>query len=316
MKYIETLREGQKIADIYFCKHKTSAVTKNGKPYDNVILQDKTGQIDAKIWEPNSMGIDDFDAMDYIDVVGDVTSFNGVLQVSVKRVRKVSEGEYDVKDYLPCTDKNIDEMYAELMQIISTVKNEYLSKLLKSFFVENEDFAKNFKKHSAAKSVHHSFIGGLLEHTLSVTKMCDYYSTAYKVLNRDLLLTAAMFHDMGKIYEISDFPVNDYTDEGQLIGHIVMGVELIGAEIRKIQDFPAALANQLKHCILAHHGEYEYGSPKKPAIIEALALNMADNTDAKLQTMTELLNSSATKEENWLGYNRLFESNIRKTTES
>lgn len=316
MKYIETLREGQKIADIYFCKHKTSAVTKNGKPYDNVILQDKTGQIDAKIWEPNSMGIDDFDAMDYIDVVGDVTSFNGVLQVSVKRVRKVSEGEYDVKDYLPCTDKNIDEMYVELMQIISTIKNEYLSKLLKSFFVENEEFVANFKKHSAAKSVHHSFIGGLLEHTLSVTKMCDYYSTAYKALNRDLLLTAAMFHDMGKIYEISDFPVNDYTDEGQLLGHIVMGVEIIGTEIRKIEGFPKGLANQLKHCILAHHGEYEYGSPKKPAIIEALALNMADNTDAKLQTMTEILNSSAAKEDNWLGFNRLFESNIRKTTEN
>lgn len=316
MKYIESLREGEKLADIYFCKHKTSAVTKNGKPYDNVILQDKTGQIDAKIWEPNSMGIDDFDAMDYIDVVGDVTSFNGALQVSIKRVRKVTEGEYDVKDYLPCTDKDVDEMYGELMKIISTIKNEYLLKLLKSFFIENTEFVNNFKKHSAAKSVHHSFVGGLLEHTLSVTKMCDYYSAAYKAINRDLLLTAAMFHDMGKIYELSDFPINDYTDEGQLLGHIVMGVELIGAQIRRIEGFPRGLANQLKHCILAHHGEYEYGSPKKPAIIEALALNMADNTDAKLQTMTEVLNSSAQTEGNWLGFNRLFESNIRKTTDN
>lgn len=316
MKYIETLREGDKLSDIYFCKHKTSAVTKNGKPYDNVILQDKTGQIDAKIWEPNSMGIDDFDAMDYVDVVGDVTCYNGALQVSIKRVRKVSEGEYDVKDYLPCTNKDVEEMYKELVSLIGSVKNIYLNRLLKNFFVENGDFVTKFKKHSAAKSVHHSFVGGLLEHTLSVTKMCDYYAKTYSAINRDLLLTAAMFHDMGKIYELSEFPINDYTDEGQLLGHIVMGVELIGAEIRKIDGFPTALANQLKHCILAHHGEYEYGSPKKPAIIEALALNMADNTDAKLQTMTELLNSSAHMEGNWIGFNRLFDSYIRKTTEN
>ena len=316
MKYIESLREGDKLSDIYFCKHKASAVTKNGKPYDNVILQDKTGQIDAKIWEPNSMGIDDFEAMDYVDVVGDVTCYNGALQVSIKRVRKVSEEEYDMKDYLPATDKDIDEMYAELMMLISSVKNEYLNKLLNSFFADDKDFAKRFKKHSAAKSVHHSFIGGLLEHTLSVTRLCDYYSKTYKALNRDLLLTAAMFHDMGKIYELSAFPTNDYTDEGQLLGHIVMGVELIGAQIRKIDGFPTGLANQLKHCILAHHGEYEYGSPKKPAIIEALALNLADNTDAKLQTMTELLNSSAQTEGNWLGFNRLFDSYIRRTTEN
>ena len=316
MKYIETFREGEKISDIYLCKHKTSAVTKNGKPYDSVILQDKTGQIDAKIWDPNSMGIDDFDSLDYVEVVADVTNFNGALQLNVKRVRKVSEGEYNMADYMPATDKDIETMYSELLAIIASVKNQYLKKLLETFFVEDSDFVEEFKKHSAAKSVHHSFIGGLLEHTLSVTKMCVYMASAYPVINRDLLLTAAMFHDMGKIREISAFPTNDYTDEGQLIGHLVMGSEIIGVAASKIEGFPPKLLLELKHCILAHHGEYEFGSPKKPAIVEAVALNLADNADAKLQTMTEILNGNTNSDDGvWMGYNRFFESNIRRTTE-
>ena len=316
MKYIETFREGEKISDIYLCKHKTSAVTKNGKPYDSVILQDKTGQFDAKIWDPNSMGIDDFDSLDYVEVVADVTNFNGALQLNVKRVRKVSEGEYNMADYMPATDKDIETMYSELLAIIASVKNQYLKKLLETFFVEDSDFVEEFKKHSAAKSVHHSFIGGLLEHTLSVTKMCVYMASAYPVINRDLLLTAAMFHDMGKIREISAFPTNDYTDEGQLIGHLVMGSEIIGVAASKIEGFPPKLLLELKHCILAHHGEYEFGSPKKPAIVEAVALNLADNADAKLQTMTEILNGNTNSDGGvWMGYNRFFESNIRRTTE-
>ncbi len=315
MKYIESFREGEKVADIYFCKSKSSAVTKNGKPYDSVILQDKTGTVDAKIWDPNSLGIDDFDSLDYVDIVGDITVFNGVTQVSIKRARKCSEGEYDQKDYLPVSEKNIDTMYDELLKLIDSIENPHLSALLKKFFVENDDFANNFKNHSAAKSVHHGFIGGLLEHTLSVTKLCDGYTTLYPLLNRDLLLTAAMFHDIGKVKELSSFPLNDYTDDGQLLGHIVIGYQMLSEEIATMPDFPSKLASELKHCILAHHGELEYGSPKKPAIIEAVALNFADNTDAKMETMKEILQSSQPAEgSEWLGYNRFMESNIRKTS--
>lgn len=312
MKYIETLREGERLGDIYLCKFKQSAVTKNGKPYDNVILQDKTGTIDAKIWDPHSSGIDEFDTMDYIDVVGEITSFQGVLQVNVKRVRKAREGEFEPSDFLPVSTKNIDQMYEELMNYIREVKNPYLSKLLKSFF-EDADFAKQFKFHSAAKTVHHGFVGGLLEHTLSVTKLCSYYISAYPILNKDLLYAAAMFHDIGKLEELSQFPSNDYTDEGQLLGHIIIGCEKIGERIRTIPDFPVKLANELKHCILSHHGELEYGSPKKPALAEAMALNFADNTDAKMQTVTELFKAAGDNQD-WLGYNRLFESNLRKTS--
>lgn len=312
MKYIKDYKDGDRVFDIYFCKYKSSAVTKNGKNYDNVILQDKTGTIDAKVWDPNSAGIADFDAMDYIEVYGDVTSFNGALQVNVKRVRRCEEGEYDEKEYMPVSKKNIDDMFSQLLAIIGSIQNTYLKTLLEKFFVEDKEFAARFKKSSAAKTVHHGFIGGLLEHTLGVTKLCDYYCTAYPILNRDLLLTAAICHDMGKTKEISAFPENDYTDIGQFLGHIVMGSEMISEKARQIPDFPPMLEMELKHCILAHHGEYEYGSPKKPAIIEAVALNYADDTDAKMETFTEILES--TQETGWLGFNRLFESNLRKTT--
>lgn len=315
MRYIETLHEGDRITSVYMCKQKSSATTKTGKSYENVIIQDKTGCMDAKIWEPNSSGIDDFDALDYIEISGDVTSFNGMLQFNIRRVRRCGEGEYDPKDFLPSSKRDVEEMYAELLGYVKKINNPYIAKLVRSFFVEDEEFVKAFKFHSAAKSVHHGFIGGLLEHTLGVTKLCDFYADTYPVINRDLILAAAMFHDMGKLREISTFPENDYTDDGNLLGHIVMGVEMIGERIRTIDGFPPKVVSELKHCILAHHGEYEYGSPKKPALIEALALNFADNLDAKMETLTEIFAANEGKSE-WLGFNRLLDSNIRRTSDN
>ena len=313
MKFIETLREGERINEIYLCKSKQAALTKSGKPYDNVLLQDKTGTLDAKIWDPGSVGIDEFDALDYIAVTGDVTSFQGNLQLSIKRVRKVGESEYEPENYLPVSDKDIDEMYQEMMGYIASVKNPYLSRLLHMFF-DDADFAKAFKFHSAAKSVHHGFVGGLLEHTVSVTRNCNYFAQNYPFLNRDLLLTAAMFHDIGKLKELSTFPANDYTDAGQLLGHIMIGAEWIGEKIREIDGFPEVLANELKHCILAHHGELEYGSPKKPALVEALALSFADNLDAKMETVREVLAGVPENNLQWQGFNRLLDTNIRRTS--
>ncbi len=314
MKYIETYREGERIHEILLCKHKQAAVTKNGKPYENVILQDKSGMLDAKIWEPGSQGIEDFDTLDYIDVVGDLTSFQGALQLNIKRVRRVQPGEYDPKDYLPVSSRDIEQMYEELKGLVQSVKNPYLQKLLSGFFLEDREFAEKFKAHSAAKSVHHGFVGGLLEHTLSVTKLCEAFCRQYPILNRDLLLTSAMFHDIGKMKELSEFPANDYTDEGQLLGHIMIGTEWIGAYIREIPDFPPKLCSELKHCILAHHGELEFGSPKKPALVEAVALHFADNIDAKMETLKEIFSAVPEGNTEWLGYNRLLESNIRKTS--
>ena len=274
MRYIDTFREGMHIADVYLCKNKQIALTKNGKEYGNLVMQDKTGTIDAKIWDLGSPGVGEFETMDYVHVEADVTLFQSSFQLNVRRIRRAQEGEYVEADYLPVSKKDIKKMYEELLGYIRSVKNPYLQKLLSGYFVENAVFAKAFQFHSAAKTVHHGFVGGLLEHTLSVTKLCDYYAGYYPMINRDLLLTAAIFHDVGKTRELSRFPENDYTDDGQLLGHIIIGTEMVGESIRSIPGFPEKLATELKHCILAHHGELEYGSPKKPALLGALALNL------------------------------------------
>lgn len=310
MKFVQELREGERVSQIFFCKNKTIATTKAGKTYYSLTLQDKTGSLDAKVWDLSG-AIEHFEALDFIKIDGEVTSFNGSLQLNCRRIRKAGEGEYQASDYFPVSSKDIDAMYRELLGIIKKVKEPHLRQLLESFFVEDAAFIKIFRTHSAAKSVHHGFIGGLLEHTLAVAKLCEFLSLQYPIINSDLLITAAIFHDIGKTKELSDFPENDYTDDGQLLGHIVIGTEMVGERIRSIDGFPPVLAAELKHCILAHHGEFEYGSPKKPAIIEAAALNFADNTDAKLQLMKEQLVNAAPGE--WLGFNRLMDSNIKRT---
>ncbi len=312
MKYIKDLHEGEKVSGIYMVKSRVSAMTKNGKNYDNVVLQDKTGTIDCKIWEPNDPGIDEFDKLDYADIHGEVVSFNNNLQLNIRRARKAHEGEYDPADFMPVSSKNIDEMYAELKGLIESIENPSYKALLRDLFVEDEDFAKKFRFSSAAKSVHHGFVGGLLEHTLSVTKLCDYYSKAYPILKRDLLLTAAMCHDIGKVYEISPFPENDYTDEGNLLGHIVMGSNMVGKRAAKIDGFTKNDLLQLQHCILAHHGKLEFGSPKTPALIEAMALSYADDTDAKMETFKEILENNAMNQ-GWLGFQKFLEGNVRST---
>ena len=314
MHFIKDLKEGENVSEIYLCKQKQALKTKAGKSYYSLILQDQSGTVDAKIWELNP-GIGHFEPLDFIKIEGNVTSFQGALQLNIRRVRKAQEMEYNAADYMPVSRYNIEDMYKELLDYVKKVSEPHLRALLEMFFVQDKEFITSFKCHSAAKSVHHGFVGGLLEHTLSVTKLCDFYTTRYPLLNKDLLLTSAMCHDIGKTQELSLFPENDYTDDGQLIGHIVIGVEMIHDKIREIPGFPKVLENELKHCIVAHHGELEYGSPKKPALMEAMALNLADNTDVKMETMTELFDAAPDNLE-WMGFNRFMDSNIRKTSKS
>ncbi|HHV11818.1 MAG TPA: HD domain-containing protein [Clostridiales bacterium] len=313
MRFIQELRENDFIKnEIYLCKSKQVLTGKSGKSYVSLMLQDKTGMIDAKIWDLNAETTQ-YEAMDFVHIDARVTSFQDALQLNVSRIYKAREGEYYPEDYFPVTTKNVDTMYSEVKEYIASIKEPNLKALAEEFFINNPDFIKSFRYHSAAKAVHHSFVGGLLEHTLSVVKLCDFYAGHYPVLNRDILITAALFHDIGKMQELSTFPENDYTDDGQLLGHIFIGANIVSNYVKKANKFPAKLANELIHCILAHHGELEYGSPKKPATAEAMALHFADNLDAKLQTMTELF-ASADKKLEWMGYQKLFESNIRRST--
>ena len=316
MRFINEMHEGDHVTGIYLCRQKTLAQTKNGKDYENVTLSDRTGSLNCKIWDPNSMGIGDFQVNDYVEVHGRISVYNGALQMSIDRARKTSPDTIDPADYLPVASRSIDEMYKALLLHVDSIKTPYYRLLMDSFFVEDQDFIRAFKSHSAAKTIHHGFVGGLLQHTLAVCDLCAFYCTRYPKLDHDLLICAALCHDIGKTRELSEFPANDYTDAGQLIGHIVIGVEMIDEKIAQIKGFPKVKADQLRHCILAHHGEFEYGSPKKPALIEAVALNFADNTDAKLEAFTEILESASNVPGNgirWLGVNRLFESNIRPT---
>ena len=313
MKYINTLKEGDRGTETYLVKKKSQGVSKNGKPFESLTLGDKSGTIDAKIWDVDSEGINDFEELDFVTVTGDITSWNGALQFNIKRLRQANPGDYEIADYIPSTKKDVGQMWSELTGFINSVQAPYMKQLLQNFFVEDEDFIKEFKEHSAAKSVHHGFTGGLLEHTLSVTKNCDFFAKQYPFLDRDLLLTAAIFHDVGKIKELSDFPRNDYTDEGQLLGHIMIGANMVDRAIDNIPGFPEVKRKELLHCILAHHGELEYGSPKKPAIAEAIALSFADNIDAKMETIFEALENVDENNLTWQGFNRLLDSNIRRT---
>ena len=312
MRYISELHEGDMVSEVFLCKTKTSGTSKFGKTYYSLSLQDKTGMIDGKVWELNN-AIGHFEAMDYIMVKGKVTNFQGNNQLNIEMIRKADEGEYQISDYMPSTKKDIDEMYDELLAMIQRVQNPYLKELAMKVFVEDKEFAKKFKIHSAAKSVHHGYIGGLLEHSVCVAKLCEQYAVLYPQLNRDLLVTTALFHDIGKAEELSAFPENDYTDEGQLVGHIVMGTIKLSKLMDEIPGFPAKLANEVKHCILSHHGELEFGSPKKPALAEALALSQADNLDAKMETFAEVIEKKQEGQE-WAGFQRLCETKIRESS--
>ena len=311
MIYINTLREGDNISETYFCKDKVVAQSKAGKTYYSLKLQDRTGIVDAKVWDLSN-AIEHFESMDYIRITGQVTSFNNSLQINVRQARKAAEGTYDIADYMPVSPYNIDEMYKDLLALIDTVKDPNLNGILRAFFAEDADFIKAFKKSSAAKAMHHSFIGGLLQHTLSVAQISDDVAGHYSIINRDLLVTAAICHDIGKVNELSSFPENDYTDVGNLVGHIVMGAMMVRGKAAKIEGMSVDTLNKLVHCILAHHGKLEYGSPEKPKIIEALALSFADDMDAKLQAFTEAVEGDQSGEL-WLPYNKMFESYIRKT---
>ncbi len=311
MRYIKDMRDGDQIHDTYLCKQKNALKTKAGKNYYALTLQDKTGTIDAKVWDLNN-GIGSFETGDFINVTGNITLYQSNPQLSLTRIRKASDGEYDPNDYMPVTERDMNEMCREMSAYIASVKEPHLNALLRKIYVEDPKFAVEFKNHSAAKSMHHGFIGGLLEHTLAVTSMCDFLCGRYPFLKRDLLITAALLHDVGKVEELSAFPKNDYTDEGQLLGHIYIGACRVERTAAGIEGFPQVLLTELVHCILSHHGKLEFGSPKKPSLAEAVALNFADDCDAKMEAMKEMFSESKEVNERFI-YSRMMDNNMRKT---
>lgn len=307
MKYIKEMKANDKLDDVYLLKEMKVAQTKSGGDYYIITLADKTGTLDCRIWDTDGIAL--FDKLEYVHVKGNVSDYNGTLQAKIYSIEKTSA--YDVSDYMPVSKYSISSMIKKLFEYIDSVENGYLKALLTDIFTD-KGYLEDFEKKSAASSVHHAFVGGLLQHTLEVTKTCAFLANNYQILNKDLIVTAAILHDIGKTRELTALPENAYSDEGNLIGHIVIGVEIIDDSVRNIEGFPEELAVQLKHCILAHHGELEWGSPKKPALIEAQMLHFADNISAKMEAYTELFETEP-EDGDWYGFQKALGGRIRKT---
>ncbi|MCL2576843.1 MAG: HD domain-containing protein [Defluviitaleaceae bacterium] len=287
MRYIRELRENERVIEHYLCKKKESKESRTGKTFLSLRLQDKTGSIDAKVWEITK-DIGQFEEGDVVKIDGTVGSYMNELQMKVIKLRRSMEGEYIAADFIPTTEKDVGEMFGKITELIKMVENKFIKKLLENIFIKNEECAEIFKSHSAAMYMHHSYMGGLLEHTLSVAETCLFFGGRYKYVDMNILLAGALLHDIGKIYELSSLPQNEYTDDGQMLGHIILGLEMVTKEIAKIDGFPHETASLIKHCIIAHHGEFEFGSPKIPSTPEAMILHFADNIDAKLTTFAEI----------------------------
>lgn len=311
MRYISDLKQDETVIEHYLCKKKQTLKSRSGKNYLSLLLQDKTGTINAKVWELNNQ-IQNFEENDFIKIDATVLTYQNELQLTVRKIRKSQEGEYEPMDYIPSTDKNIEELFKEIINIINSLENKHIKTLLENIYIKNDELRERFKVHSAAKSMHHNYMGGLLEHTLSISQICNFLAGHYSFANRDILIASAMLHDVGKMFELSSFPDNDYTDDGQLLGHIVIGTELVTSETSKIEGFPHQLKSLLKHSILSHHGEYEYGSPKKPKTVEAFILHCADELDAKIKMYEDVINADTTSG-NWVGYHKMLARNIRKS---
>lgn len=320
MQYINTLKENDKVKSVYLIKEKSIGVTKTGNQFCSLVLQDKTASINAKIWDYDNMPdeVKQIVPSQFVLVNGYVKVYNLQNQLNIDSIRLATDSEYNQNDYFKLSKRDIKDMENELDSFISCVNNNGYKTLLKSLLIDDKELRQKFITHQGGKSVHHSFIHGLLEHSLSVTKLAKNTAEQYDDLNIDLIVTAALLHDIGKIYETSDYPKNDYTDEGQLIGHIIMGYNLISNKLDSIEGVTVFEKNELLHLILSHHGQLEFGSPKLPSLMEAVVLAMCDNLDARLEIMREgienMKNSTSYEENQYVGYSKFLETNYRATS--
>ncbi|MDR1150114.1 MAG: HD domain-containing protein [Clostridiales bacterium] len=309
MKYINEFENGERLIQHFFCLQKNLLKTKSGKDYLSLILRDRTGTINARVWEINN-DIEEFSQGDFIKVDANAEVYQDNLQLKVNRIRKSNDYEYDISDFVPCSDKNLDDLKNKLEKFIDSVQNIYLNQLLEKIFEDKNNY-KKFCVYPAARNIHHNYVHGLIEHTVSVSEICEFLAKRVENVFKDLLISCAILHDFGKIFELSDFPDNSYTDEGELIGHIILIINLINRKIIEINNFPEELKLNIIHVILSHHGQYDFGSPKLPSTLEAIILSMADNLDAKINQFTSIIKNDNSIG-NFTNYNRSLERRIYK----
>lgn len=309
--YIKDIKPGERVSESFLVAEKNMAFSQRGAPYLNIRLKDKTGEVEGKIWE-NAIEWDKvFKKGDVIQAQGGAVSFKNTIQISITGLRKIEDADVSLAEYLPVAKEGIDEMFADLMVFIEQMQTPCLKTLLHGFF-HDEKITALFKKAPAAKGFHHVYIGGLLEHTLSVIRLLDRLTRHYQGINRDLLITGGILHDIGKIYEYSYDSIVDYSDQGRLVGHIVIGIEMLDAKIASIGDFPEHMAMELRHLMLSHHGTYEFGSPKRPKTLEALIVHHIDDLDAKVNAFQEFIEDSSNDDSHWTPFHKLFERFIYK----
>ena len=275
---------------------------RTGDLYIALTLADRTGQIEAKVWDNVHEFLNTFEQDDFVKVKGLINKFNNKFQLTVHKLRKMEETEVDFSDYLPKTDKDVDALWRTVGDFVESFQNPYLKSLIKAFMADPE-IATNYKNAPAAKSLHHAFIGGLLDHVVSLFKVADLASRNYPQVNRDLLLSGVFLHDIGKLHELSYARSITYTTKGQLLGHMIIELEMLQAKINQVPGFPDELKILLEHMIISHHGQYEFGSPKLPMFPEALMLHYLDDLDSKMESMRAQFEREANNDDAWTGYN-------------
>ncbi|MFK5926165.1 MAG: HD domain-containing protein [Desulfuromusa sp.] len=304
--YINQIRERDRIESIFLVRNKITAMAKNGKPYMTLKMMDRSGEVEGRIWDQ----VDQFSAMfeknDFIQVNAKASVYMGKMQLIIQDLKKIDERLVNLGDFLPVSQRSTVEMRVELDEVLESLTNPYIEALLRAFFDDPEFFAL-YSKAPAAKAMHHVFLGGLLEHSLAVVALASDVAARYPQVNRDLLICGALLHDVGKVNELSYQRSFDYTDEGKLLGHIVIGVQMIEDRIRQIPDFPDELSMLIKHLLLSHHGQYDYGSPKRPKFLEAVILNFIDDLDSKINGVQTHIDKEPDREGNWTSYHRLYD---------
>ena len=275
---------------------------KSGEPYLALTLADRSGQIEAKMWDNVADCIDGFEQDQFIKVKGLINKYNHRFQLTIHKLRRLEEAEIDFSDYLPKTTKDIDELWRTLEAFVATFQNPYLKALL-GLFMGDGEIAAAYRAAPAAKTLHHAYIGGLLDHVVSLFRSCDLACRNYPQVNRDLLLTGAFLHDIGKIHELTYNRAFSYTTRGQLLGHMVIELEMLHGKIAAVPNFPPELKTLLEHLIISHHGQYEFGSPKLPMFPEALMLHYLDDLDSKMESMRAHFEREVGQESPWTSYN-------------
>jgi len=303
--FVNMLEAGQVVDDIFVARDKQLAHKKDGAPYLTLSLVDRTGDVKAVVWDQVQAIVKAFAAGDYVRVQGKVTEYKGVPQLVVQHLERAHPDQVDAKDFLPATQRDVNQMMDRLIQISRTVENEHLSRLLAAFF-EDPAFVELFKTAPAAKKMHHAYLGGLLEHTLSIVRLIQAISAHYKGIDTDLLLTGGILHDIGKVHEFTYETHIDYSDAGRLLNHIVIGVEMLEKKIATLHDFPDDLALVLKHLIVSHHGIRDFGSPEPPKTLEAIILNYLDELDAKVNAVRTFMEADD-PEAPWTSYHKVLE---------